>query len=141
MKEYYKEIIDWSMVKEGDPIEVDRQIEKYLAYFVRYDGSSDVYYKTSTNVGERNRYKDYCRPLDKSCIKLEIDWSKVPVDTKVILNYDGKTENAHFSHIDDRGRIHTFNNGKTSWTSNGDGAGWLHSHEVELVDIENVTTL
>lgn len=140
MKEYYKETIDWSKVKKFDPIEIvrDKGNHKILAYFISKDLDVVRFARSTVEDSEPTSIR-HCRPLDKSCITLEIDWSKVPVDTKVILKYDNKFENAHFSHIDDHGRIHTFNNGKTSWTSKSEGTGWLHAHEVELVDDDDVT--
>ena len=47
-----------------------------------------------------------------------VDWSKVPVDTPIIVKYEGvkKTLNRHFSRFSN-GNIYYFTDGKTSWTS------------------------
>ena len=128
---YYKETIDWSKVKKGDPIEV---CDVRLAYFIKEEANLVFFRASKAQTFIESTQTDLCRPPDKTCIVREIDWSKVQVDTKVILKYEGKKEKAHFSHVDDKGRIHTFNNGKTSWTSNSEGASWLHAHEVELAE-------
>lgn len=47
-----------------------------------------------------------------------VDWSKVPVDTPIIVKYEGvkKPLNRHFSRFSN-GNIYYFTDGKTSWTS------------------------
>ena len=44
-----------------------------------------------------------------------IDWSKVPVDTPVIVTYNGKQYKRHFAKYED-GKVYTWNNGLTSFT-------------------------
>lgn len=51
-------------------------------------------------------------------IEYETDWSKVPVDTPVIIK--GVASNRrYFSRILSDGRISTFSNGRTSWSAQG----------------------
>lgn len=47
-----------------------------------------------------------------------VDWSKVPVDTPILVKYEGarKPLNRHFSRFSN-GSIYYFTDGKTSWTS------------------------
>jgi hypothetical protein len=45
-----------------------------------------------------------------------IDWSKIPVDTKVLVSEDGKEWNRrHFAKYED-GKVYCFNSGYTSFT-------------------------
>lgn len=65
---------------------------------------------------------DYC--FDKDILEKwlneeasEVDWSKVPVDTKVLVSDDGITWfNRYFSHYAYK-KAYIFNNGCTSWTT------------------------
>lgn len=55
--------------------------------------------------------------LDKEYKEPDIDWSKVPVDAKVLVSYDGiKWRNRHFAEFKD-GRVWTFKYGSTSWST------------------------
>ena len=48
-----------------------------------------------------------------------IDWSKIPVDTKVLVSSDGKDwYRRHFAEYKD-GKVYCFNNGATSFTAQG----------------------
>lgn len=65
---------------------------------------------------------DYC--FDKDTLEKwlneeasEVDWSRVPVDTKVLVSDDGITWfNRYFSHYAYK-KVYAFNNGCTSWTT------------------------
>lgn len=51
-------------------------------------------------------------------VEYETDWSKVPVDTPVLLK--GVASNRrYFSRLLPDGRISTFSNGRTSWSAQG----------------------
>ena len=47
-----------------------------------------------------------------------VDWSKIPVDTPIIVRYEGiqKPLKRHFSRFSN-GNVYYFSDGKTSWTS------------------------
>lgn len=48
--------------------------------------------------------------------KEEVDWSKVPIDTKILVSDDNENWcKRHFAYYRDK-RIWVFNNGLTSWT-------------------------
>lgn len=50
-------------------------------------------------------------------VEPEVDWSKVPVDTPVLVSNDGKEwSRRHFSRVVD-GIPHTWTYGSTSWTA------------------------
>lgn len=50
----------------------------------------------------------------------EIDWSKVPVDTPVLVSNNKEFWfNRYFAGVDDDGRLFIFQNGRTSWSNKG----------------------
>lgn len=135
MKEYYKEIIDWSMVKEGDAIEMSNN---FLCYF-SYMKEDIIYFKVHKNQKISYMYKmDVFRPLDKSCIKREIDWIKVPVDTKLIVDNGGEKLKRYFSHFKNN-TVYTFDKGQTSWSCAGYMRVDWRIDQVEIVDDNCVT--
>lgn len=84
----------------------------------------------SYNCGRR--FKKW---LDEEYKEPQVDWSKVPVDTKVLvkdqLGYWGKR---YFAKYED-GRVFTFREGATSWSNHGSLVWWdeakLAEDEVE----------
>ena len=58
----------------------------------------------------------FASQIAKMEFKEIIDWSKVPVDTKVLVSEDGKEWNRrHFAKYED-GKVYCFNDGYTSFT-------------------------
>lgn len=45
-----------------------------------------------------------------------VDWSKVSVDTPIIVKYNGQDTHRHFSYYRDN-RVYFYPDGKTSWTA------------------------
>lgn len=71
----------------------------------------------------------------------DIDWSKVPVDTPVLVwNTDTDTEIRRYfckKNDDEPTTYRTFANGRTSWTAGGEGyANWNHCKLYRPEDIE-----
>lgn len=65
--------------------------------------------------------------------KEEVDWSKVPIDTKVIVSDDNENwYRRHFAYYRDK-RIWVFRSGLTSWTINdlSEVSGWKHGKLLE----------
>lgn len=54
-------------------------------------------------------YEEYQEP--------EIDWSKVPVDTKILVSYDGEHWYKRYFAKYEKGKVHCWSNGATSWTT------------------------
>lgn len=46
----------------------------------------------------------------------EIDWSKVPIDTPVLVRYGNRWLKRHFAGVDDNGQPTAWNLGVTSWS-------------------------
>lgn len=62
-----------------------------------------------------------------------VDWSKVEVDTPVLVR-DSETsrwENRYFAFFEN-GRVHTWNSGTTSWTSEGYEMSWKYAKLAEV---------
>ena len=58
----------------------------------------------------------FASQIAKMEFKEVIDWSKVPVDTKVLVSEDGKEwSRRHFAKYED-GKVYCFNDGYTSFT-------------------------
>ena len=75
---------------------------------------------------------------------LKVDWSKVPVDTKIIVWDDGEESNKakrHFAKFED-GKIYAWAYGETSWTVRTDKHGlyvlpcvsWDNAELAEVAD-------
>ena len=63
----------------------------------------------------------------------EVDWSKVPVDTPVLVSNDGKEwSRRHFSRVVD-GIPHTWTYGSTSWTAHNNETTY---HYIKLAEEE-----
>lgn len=65
----------------------------------------------------------------------EVDWEKTPVDTKVTVSDDGiNWYNRHFAGVKN-GKIYTWVNGATSWSTKGNyKRRWNY---ISLVEVEN----
>lgn len=87
-----------------------------------------------------------CQPLRNIWLKdeyeetiIEIDWSRVPVDTKIILNDDKEylNERRYFASYDSyRNMIEFFLVGTTSWSS--DAKARIEADKVKLFDPEDI---
>lgn len=107
-------------VKDGELIMCD---DIYCTECIFYDGSGDC----------GNRMVDW---LNAEYVEPVIDWSKVPIDTKVLCR-DKVTEEClkrHFAGINDNGRLTSFKGGRTSWTNDGDKIPWTF---MKLADPED----
>lgn len=49
----------------------------------------------------------------------KVDWTKVPVDTKILVSLDGKTWHKRYFCKFKNGGVYAFDNGATSFTNNG----------------------
>lgn len=71
----------------------------------------------------------------------EVDWSKIPVDTKVLVknSQDQEWERRYFAKYED-GKVYAFMNGVTSWSISawGDIAPWEEAKLVEDKKMENI---
>lgn len=69
--------------------------------------------------------------LDEEYQEPEVDWSKVEVDTPILVSTNGQDWiHRHFAEYRD-GRVYAFDDGATSWTSN-EKIAWLYAKLAEL---------
>lgn len=68
--------------------------------------------------------------LDEEYQEPEVDWSKVKVDTPILVSTNGQDWiHRHFAECRD-GRVYAFDDGATSWTSN-EKIAWLYAKLAE----------
>ncbi len=54
----------------------------------------------------------------KEPVEVEVDWSKVPVDTPILVSDDGENwVHRHFAKVTNTGVICVFSGGATSWSA------------------------
>ncbi|MCO7121936.1 hypothetical protein NIA71_08225 [Ihubacter massiliensis] len=74
--------------------------------------------------------------LDEEYKEPETDWSKVAVDTPVLVSNDCKRWfKKHFAKYENE-LVHTFDIGQTSWTSNSSPTPWTHAKLAESEEAE-----
>lgn len=67
----------------------------------------------------------------------EIDWSKIPVDTPVLVSSNKKNwHNRYFAGVDDEGRLFIFPNGRTSWSNKGCSRTIMPYKYIKLAEVE-----
>lgn len=66
----------------------------------------------------------------------EIDWSKVPIDTPVLVRYGNRWLKRHFAGVDDEGKPLVFPDGRTSWSNARCGRMWTSYKYIELAEVE-----
>ncbi len=66
--------------------------------------------------------------LNEECIEPSIDWSKVPIDTPILVRdyEDRKWSKRHFAGVE-LGTVFAWSNGLTSWTAEGDKCSWVYA--------------
>ena len=82
--------------------------------------NGDLFYKNGTEYMRSYIYYTTVKDVDFTLYTPPTDWSKVEVDTKVLVRDFDNSEwiPRHFA-IYKNGRIHTWNSGHTSFTSRG----------------------
>lgn len=85
---------------------------------------------------------DLCALETKKCVQnlkewanseyVETDWTKVPVDTPLLVRVRGgdRYEHRHFSKFKD-GKVYAWNDGTTSWTAHGEDVAWEYAKLAE----------
>lgn len=69
--------------------------------------------------------------------KEEVDWSKVLIDTPVLVSVGGDFWlNRYFAGVDDKGRLFMFPNGRTSWSNTGYGRMPVPSKYIKLAEVK-----
>lgn len=127
-----------------ESIDPDKVKEIFQEYFAVDKNTNEVKSCAETLCAEclfygpGNCVKAKSEWLDQPVIDLEkdIDWSKVPVDTPVIVwNSDSNQNNRYFAGIDGE-YFSAYSNGGTSWSSKGNTYYWNHCKLYRPEDIE-----
>ena len=80
---------------------------------------------SNTLIFDRKGIENILKPYKKES---EIDWSKVAVDTPILVR-DSKNETwykRYFAKFEN-GKVYAWNDGKTSWSSTGDNISWNYA--------------
>lgn len=121
-----------------------KNYEKYAEQIREYKGSDFcgdfIIQHILKSQGCRDTNCMACRMLQMAWLleeyeEPEVDWSKVKVDTPILVRYDEESvvwHKKHFAKYED-GKVCAWNNGETSWTTNGGMTAWKY---VKLADSE-----
>ena len=104
----------WEICKEENIGKKYKDNEGSIWKVVSIISSNETYYDLKTKP-ERLVSCNYMSEIAELDFEEVIDWSKVPVDTPVIVTYNGKQYKRHFAKYED-GKVYTWNNGLTSFT-------------------------
>ena len=119
----------WRYIKRFDELARLGQVQEFRDDDRMCIGSVyDYKFKNTSHFVKKEWLKD---------IRREVDWSKVPVDTKVIIRCEELKGNRYFAYFKE-GKIHCFPDGRTSWSHYGGTSLWLYNPEyVELWEGED----
>ena len=71
------------------------------------------------------------------CVEPEVDWSKVPIDTPVLVsNNKDFWYNRYFAGVDNEGKIFVFPDGRTSWSNASLGRMGVSYKYIKLAEVE-----
>lgn len=74
---------------------------------------------------------------DEEYKESEVDWSKVPVDTPVLVSNNKKSwYNRYFAGIDDTDRLLIFPDGRTSWSNETLGREFEYFNYIKLAEVK-----
>ena len=114
--------VDWSKVEVDTPILVSNSEDGdwYKRYFAKYNGKVFAWSDGRTSWNETDvRAWDYAKlaETEEECKEPEVDWSKVAVDTPILVRYseDGEWLRRHFAKYED-GIVYAWKDAYTSWT-------------------------
>lgn len=74
--------------------------------------------------------KEWC---ESEYVEPPVDWSKVPVDTPILVRFSGDDKHwvkRHFARYDN-GQVRAWINGTTSWTADGKSDTWTYAKLAE----------
>ena len=137
MEEYEEPKVDWSKVEVDTPILVKNSEDKMWRkrHFAKYK-NGNVYAwsdgQTSWTAYDMMVWK--CAKLaedEKECKEPEVDWSKVNVDTPILVGEgDGEWVKRYFAEYKD-GIVYAWCGGSTSWDANNMMMAWKYAKLAE----------
>lgn len=106
----------WEICKEENVGKSFKDNEGSIWKVVSIISSNETYYDLKTNP-ERLVSFNYMSEIAELDFEEVIDWSKVPVDTKILVsNFGTKQYKAYFAKYED-GKIYAWDSGRTSFTA------------------------
>lgn len=122
-EKYAKEILE--IACSGSKIAIDKNTDKICACDLLKcrDCIFDKRYCAET-------LKHWC---ESEYVEPPVDWSKVPVDTPILVRFSGDNKDwvkRHFARYDN-GQVRAWINGTTSWTANGKSDTWTYAKLAE----------
>ena len=108
----------WEICKKENVGKSFKDNEGSIWKVVSIISSNETYYDLKTNP-ERLVSFNYMSEIAELDFEEVIDWSKVPVDTKILVRVSEHNEwnKRHFAKFEN-GKVCAWDNGKTSFTSN-----------------------
>ena len=115
-EKFAKEIMD--IACSGHGVAFDKKANKVTE--CNNTHCSNCAFCTNSSGSCRDKIKEWCESEYK---EPEVDWSKVPVDTPVLVkDYERKTwYNRYFAYYKD-GKVFVYTNGATSWSKSTNNA-------------------
>lgn len=141
LEEYEEPEVDWSKVEVDTPILVrineDKEWER--RYFAKYENGV-VYAWNSGCTSWTTHCMTACMTPwkfaklaegEKECKELEVDWSKVKIDTPILVGEgDGDWVKRYFAEYKD-GIVYAWCGGSTSWDANNMMMSWKYAKLAE----------
>ena len=141
LEEYEEPEVDWSKVEVDTPImvRVNENKEWERRYFAKYQNGIVYAWNSGCTSWTTHRMTACMTPWiyaklaeeEKECKEPEIDWSKVEVDTPILVR-QGKTGDwleRHFAKYEN-GNVYAWVDGQTSWTG-ADKIKWKYAKLAE----------
>ena len=137
MKEYEEPEVDWSQVEVDTPILVKNSEDKMWRkrHFAKYKNGNVYAWSdglTSWTAYDMMVWK--CAKLaedEGECEELKVDWSKVNVDTPILVGEgDGEWVKRYFAEYKD-GIVYAWCGGSTSWDANNMMMAWKYAKLAE----------
>ena len=136
-KECKESKVDWSKVEVDTPLLVRKYKngEWSKRYFAKYeDGKVYTWYNGRTSWNETSMYAwNYAKLSEdeEERKELEVDWSKVNVDTPILVGEgDGEWVKRYFAEYKD-GIVYAWCGGSTSWDANNMMMAWKYAKLAE----------
>ena len=92
-------------------------------------------FSSNNNNGSTSCYRNLIKWLVAEYV--EVDWSKVPIDTPVLVSNNGENwYRRYFAGVDDEGKSFVFPDGTTSWSNARSGCMRTSHKYIELAEVE-----
>ena len=137
LEDYEEPKVDWSKVEVDTPILVRQGkngtwLERHFAKYENGDVYAWVDGQTSWTGADKIKWKHAkLAEGEKECKELEVDWSKVNVDTPILVGEgDGDWVKRYFAEYKD-GIVYAWCGGSTSWDANNMMTAWSYAKLAE----------